>query len=119
MPSVRAAPAHGLLQRALPSDGSSEPLRVLDFSAPVRRATDGAVVGVIGTHIGWHWIRDLVRSTPRPAEADVLLVSRDGTVIVGPAGLEGTRQQHLRAILAAGHGAPVTAEETWPDGERQ
>lgn len=107
-----------LLQRALAPHGAAEPLRILDFAAPVRRASDGAVVGVIGVNIGWNWVRDLVREAARPAGSDVLLVSRDGTVVVGPPGLEGTRQHHLRAVLAAGHGASVTAEEAWPDGGR-
>ena len=108
-----------LLQRALPPDGTgSEPLRVLDFAAPVRRAADGAVVGVIGAHIGWNWLRDLVREAAKPTGAEVMLVSRDGTVVVGPPGVEGAPQRRLRAVLAAGQGAAVTTEEEWPDGGR-
>jgi len=79
---------------------------------------DGAVVGVIGAHIPWTAVRDSVREAVRPERAEILLVSRDGTVIVGPAGLEGTRVQPLRGVLAAGQGVVATAEEEWPDGGR-
>ncbi|GAA0598594.1 cache domain-containing protein [Craurococcus roseus] len=107
-----------LLQRLLSPGDSSEPLRILDFSKPVRRASDGAVVGVIGAHIPWSAVRDLVREAVRPERAEILLVSRDGTVIIGPPGVEGTRIQHLRGVLAAGQGVVATAEEEWPDGGR-
>jgi HAMP domain len=108
-----------LLQRSLtPAGEAGEPLRILDFSKPVRRAADGALIGVIGVHIHWNLVRDLIREAARPERADILLVSRDGAVIVGPAGLEGTRIQHLRGVLAAGQGVVATAEEEWPDGGR-
>lgn len=107
-----------LLQRILAPDPSGEPLRVLDFSKPLHRASDGALVGVIGAHVQWNAVRDLVREAVRPERADILLVSRDGTVIVGPPGVEGTRIQHLRGAAAAGQGVVATAEEDWPDGGR-
>lgn len=107
-----------LLQRLLSTSGTAEPLRVLDFAKPLRRSADGPLLGVIGAHIDWNSVRDLVRETTRPEQADILLVSRDGDVIVGPAGLEGTKIQHLRGVLAAGQGVVATAEEEWPDGGR-
>ena len=106
-----------LLQRLLsPAGEGGEPLRILDFSKPLRRATDGALLGVIGVHIHWELVRDLLREAARPERADILLVSRDGAVIVGPPGLEGTRIQHLRGVLAAGQGVAAAAEEEWPNG---
>ncbi len=107
-----------LLQRLLPRGPANEPLRILDFATPMRRAADGALLGVVGAHISWNMVRDLVREAARPEKADILLVSRDGTVIVGPLGLEGTRIQHLRGVLAAGQGVVAAAEEEWPDGGR-
>ncbi len=105
-----------LLQRVLPPGDTAEPLRILDFAKPLRRAADGAVFGVIGAHIQWKAVRDLVRDAARPERADILLVSREGTVIVGPPGLEDTRIQHLRSALAAGQGVVAATEEEWPDG---
>jgi len=107
-----------LLRRLLPPGEAGEPLRILDFAKPVRRAADGAVLGVIGAHIPWSLVRDLVRDAARPEQTDLLLVSRDGTVIVGPPGLEGARIQHLHGVLAAGQGVVAAAEEEWPDGGR-
>jgi HAMP domain-containing protein len=48
---------------------------------------------------------------------EAMLVARDGTVIIGPAGLEGTRLA-LRSAMAAGQGVGVVTEEAWPDGRR-
>jgi len=108
-----------LLQRLLsPTGEAGEPLRILDFSKPMRRAADGAVSGVVGAHVSWNPVRDLVRDAARPERADILLVSRDGTVIVGPAGLEGARVHSLRGVIAAGQGVAAAAEEEWPDGGR-
>ena len=107
-----------LLQRLRSPGEAGEPLRILDFAKPVRRASDGALLDVVGAHIPWSQVRDLVREAVRPDRADILLVSRDGAVIIGPPGLEGARIQHLRGVLAAGQGVVATAEEEWPDGGR-
>lgn len=105
-----------LLQRHLPPRAGGEPLRLIDFAMPVRRA-DGSLLGVLGTHVDWDWVRDRVRNAPLPGGMDALLIARDGTVIVGPRDLEG-RRLTMRSVLAGGQGVQVVSEEEWPDGER-
>lgn len=105
-----------LLRTVLPPRPESDPLRVIDFATPLRRP-DGTLIGVLGSHVDWRWIRDRVRNAPLPAGMEAMLVRRDGTVIVGPQGLEGTRLT-LRSTLAAGQGVGVVTEEAWPDGRR-
>jgi HAMP domain-containing protein len=105
-----------LLSRILPPRPGGEPLRLIDFAMPLRRA-DGTLVGVLGSHVDWQWMRDRVRNTPLPTGMEALLVTRDGTVIVGPPGEEG-RRLALRSALAAGQGVGIVGEEAWPDGRR-
>lgn len=105
-----------LLRRILPAAPGAEPLRLIGFAMPLRRA-DGSLIGVLASHVDWQWIRDRVRNAPLSPGMEAMLVSRDGTVIVGPQGLEGTRLT-LRSVLAAGQGVGVVTEEAWPDGRR-
>jgi HAMP domain-containing protein len=103
-----------LLARHLPAAPGGEPLRLIDFSGPLRRA-DGSVLGVLGSHVEWAWARELVRTAPSPAQAEAMLVTRDGVVLVGPPALEGRRLQ-LRVALSAQQGVAATAIEGWEDG---
>lgn len=105
-----------LLARHLQRPEGAEPLRLIDFAAPIRRA-DGTVAGVVGSHVDWAWVRDTVRAAPLAPDHDALLVARDGTVLVGPAALEGRRLSQ-RAALAGGQATGLTTEEDWPDGRR-
>ena len=103
-----------MLQQLLGTPGT-DPLRLLDFALPIRRQ-DNSIVAVLGSHLEWPWVRDLVRGAPLPQGADILLVSRDGMVIVGPDGLEG-KQLNIRSSIAAGQGSSIITEEAWPDGQ--
>jgi HAMP domain-containing protein len=103
-----------LLQRIIAPD-AREPLRLIDFTGPVRRA-DGTTVAVLGSHVSWAAVRDLIRSALPDSGRDVLLVSRTGTVLVGPPDVEG-QTLSIPSILAARQGAERSAVETWPDGE--
>ncbi len=103
-----------LLARLLPAPASGEPLRLIDFAVPLRRS-DGTVLGVLGSHVDWAWVRDLVRNAPALARSEVLLIARDGTVLVGPSGLEG-QPLRLRVALSAQQGVAATGIETWGDG---
>ena len=105
-----------LLQRHLAPSPGGEPIRLIDFAMPLRRA-DGTMVGVIGSHVDGAWMRDRVRRAPLPPGIDALLVARDGTVIVGPEDLEGARLT-LRSALAGGQGVSTVTQEQWPDGRR-
>lgn len=105
-----------LLARHLAAPPGGEPIRLIDFAMPLRRA-DGALIGVIGSHVDWGWMRDRVRRAPLPPGVDAMLVARDGTVIVGPDSLEGTRLTQ-RSALAGGQGVSTVTQEEWPDGQR-
>lgn len=105
-----------LLQRHLAPAPGGEPIRLIDFAMPLRRP-DGTIIGVVGSHVDWGWIRDRVRRAALPPGVDALLVARDGTVIVGPDGLEGTRLTQ-RSALAGAQGVSAVTQEQWPDGRR-
>ncbi|WP_431267272.1 PAS domain-containing sensor histidine kinase [Dankookia sp. P2] len=85
--------------------GQAAPLRLVDLAAPVR-GVDGRLVGVVAAHLDWRWASEVV-GTPRPGEPEILILSRAGEVLLGPAALLG---QHL-GLAAIGH-APVD----FPDG---
>lgn len=95
---------------------AEEPLRLVDLSLPVRK-DDGTLVGVVAMHIDWYWIRDFLRAFGREDGSDLLLVSREGDVLVGPQTVEGKRMT-LHSMQAAAQGVGVSEAEVWPDGER-
>ncbi len=71
---------------------SGEPARFVDVAAPVH-APDGTVVGVIGSHVNWAWaeeIRDELLSASHTPGADILVVGRDNTVLLGSGTQGGT-----------------------------
>lgn len=96
----------------VPTDG--EPVRLIDFSSPLRRA-DGTTLGVLASNVDWPWVRDLIRTAPMPDGAQAMLVARDGTVLAGPPGMEG-RRLSVRAALSARQGVAAASTETWEDG---
>ena len=125
----RAAPFVGdvhpakLLQAALAPGGAAprEPLRLLDVAAPVR-AADGSLVGVLAAHLDWTWARDMARTLEGSLRghregAEILILSRDGAVLLGPPALQGAA---LPPDVPAG-GRPLDPSATsrvgpWPDG---
>jgi PAS domain S-box-containing protein len=104
-----------LLARILPKQ--EEPWRFVDVAFPLRDA-QGRLVGVLGSHLSWHWARDVERSIIAPMSArriDVLIVDRNGVVLLGPKGVQGdTLPLHFLRPVA---GRPADfAEQDWPDG---
>ena len=110
-----------LLAKVLPRD-HAEPLRLVDFSAPVQ-AANGALAGVIAAHLDWNWAREVAKSFEQSLRgyrtgAEVLVLARDGTVLIGPAALS-------ERVIAPGtlNGARAAADATasrigrWPDAE--
>ncbi|QGY00766.1 HAMP domain-containing protein [Methylobacterium mesophilicum SR1.6/6] len=142
----RAAPFVGdvhpakLLQAVLTPRGPGsneaaprEPLRLVDVAAPVR-AADGRLVGVLAAHLDWTWARDMARTLEGSLRghregAEILILSRDGAVLLGPPGLQGdslpspqprSLTQPLPQAVPAG-GRPLDRQGTsrvgpWPDG---
>ncbi|PWE47273.1 sensor domain-containing diguanylate cyclase [Pseudomonas prosekii] len=73
-----------LLAKLLPGSPNGEPLRFIDFAAPIRTA-QGQVVGVLGAHAHWSWVTKIVdaavlqKGTTPAVEA--LIVDNDGKVL--------------------------------------
>jgi len=102
-----------LLAKLLPQATGGEPLRFVDFAAPIRD-TEGRLRGVVGAHAHWSWVRETLEEAVlrRLPDVDVLIVNRKGEVLypeqlIGKAGLDGGLPSTQRAEL-----------RTWPDGER-
>lgn len=85
-----------LLAKLLPGTANGEPLRFIDFAAPIRNA-EGQVVGVLGAHAHWSWVTRIVDSavlrsvTP---EVEALIVDHDGKVLY-PEQLMGQRLPNM------------------------
>ncbi|MFA9218198.1 MAG: diguanylate cyclase domain-containing protein [Sphingomonadaceae bacterium] len=105
-----------LLGKKLPY--SADPWRFVDAAAPVQRS-DGSKRGVLCVHMSWGWSRRLVQTLLAPADqryaAEILVVRSDGTVILGPQGME--EQKIAPPSLALSQAGPSGAlQETWADG---
>ncbi|WP_343632443.1 diguanylate cyclase [Roseateles sp.] len=79
-----------LLEKLLPRQ--SEPWRFVDFAVPLLDPR-GQLQGVFGVHLSWGWARqiksELIDATMSSHQADALVLGKDGSVILGPAELEG------------------------------
>lgn len=76
-----------LLAQLLPNP-SGEAMKFVDISMPVRDDA-GALVGVLATHLSWEWADEVGRSLFEPLQKrlpglEFLVVSKDGTVLLGP-----------------------------------
>ena len=107
-----------LLAKLLPQPNGETP-RFLDLAAPIFRP-DGAFGGIIVAHLYWEWAHELERSVLKPLKArkgtEILIVAKDGTVLLGPAALQG-HQINLDSISQAKAGGTGSVQELWPDGE--
>ncbi|MBD8067169.1 hypothetical protein IC608_16990 [Devosia sp. PTR5] len=94
---------------------NDDPIRFIDFSAPIRNGS-GAVVGVIGTHINWKWVEQLVTEASQVLQLHTFIVSRSGDVVLQTDPAEGDISR-LRSFRAATLGVKTTELENWPDGQ--
>ena len=105
-----------LLGKKLPY--SADPWRFVDAATPVHRS-DGSYRGVLCVHMSWGWARRLVKTMLAPASrqyaAEFLVVRGDGTVMLGPAGME-EQKIALASLARAQAGQPGALTERWPDG---
>lgn len=86
-----------LLAKLLPGTTNGEPLRFIDFAAPIRNA-EGQVVGVLGAHAHWSWVTRIVdavvlRKDMAP-DVEALIVDHDGKVLY-PEPLMGQRMPNI------------------------
>ncbi|MDO8933862.1 MAG: HD domain-containing phosphohydrolase [Rhodocyclaceae bacterium] len=69
------------------------PLYLLDIALPLHRA-DGRVIGVVGSHLNWRMIEDVVKQTLGETSADAkrlaaAVVAQDGTILYDTEGVSG------------------------------
>jgi diguanylate cyclase (GGDEF)-like protein len=97
---------------------ASDPWRFVDVAGPIRDG-DGALRGVLAIHLSWKWARTLANGLLTPAlrgyGAEIIVVRRDGIVLLGPEAMleKPVATESLRRAFEGGTGA-VT--ERWPDG---
>jgi hypothetical protein len=91
---------------------ADEPIRFVDFAAPVR--TGSATTGVLGLHVNWSWISDQLASLGGRG-TDLILLSGDRRVLFGPADLL-DKQLNIASAFAGRRAGSVVRPERWPDG---
>jgi hypothetical protein len=92
-----------LLAKILPSNTNGEPLRFIDFAAPIS-SVDGQVVDVLGAHAHWSGVTTIVQSavshSDMSADTQVLIVNQDGLILY-PEQLAGQQQNEMPGSLLA------------------
>lgn len=87
-----------LLAKKLPNETPDQPLRFIDFAAPIK-GPDGELRGVLGAHAHWHWVTNTVESvmTADLSESgiELLIADRNHNVIYPFAHLGKTRLPQL------------------------
>jgi len=106
-----------LLAKLLPRQ-QGEARRFVDIAFPYKDA-EGRTLGVLGAHLSWKWARSVERSVIAPlatrGKVEALIVGSDGTVLLGPAALEG-KALDLPSLRAAQRQDAGYLVERWPDG---
>ncbi|MEL1086390.1 sensor domain-containing diguanylate cyclase [Pseudomonas sp. OB66] len=74
-----------LLAKLLPGLPNGEPLRFIDFAAPIHNV-EGRVIGVLGAHAHWSWVTRIVESAAfshknSAPDIQALIVDHDGKVL--------------------------------------
>ena len=98
-----------------------DPPRFVDLAAPLYHK-DGSFQGIVVAHLDWGWADEMQRSLLgaaglRHPDIEVLVLARDGTVLLGPKDLLRTHLG-LVGVEAARSGASGSSVETWPDGQQ-
>ena len=103
-----------LLAKQFPQRTPDEPLRFIDFAAPILNA-QGQVRGVLGAHVHWSWVTATVESVVTQSAArrkvEVLITNSAGDILY-PFRLAGS----VRMPPRSRPGAPYEAL-TWPNGQ--
>ncbi len=115
-----------LLAKVLPASVTGEPLRFVDFSAPI--VVDGQLKGVLGMHGGWDWAHQVAEAmlpvNAREQQQTAFIFDRTGKVIYAPPG-------EVDKLNAAGQQMPFQPSRSerlgaadlatavpWQDGQR-
>lgn len=106
-----------LLEKKLPAQ--TEPWRFIDIAVPLRDE-NGRLRGVIGSHLSWGWARDiaarLLDRTQQDYQVEILIVRKDGTILLGPGNYEELKID-IPSFRNAQSGLSGAVQERWPDGE--
>ncbi|WP_374359086.1 diguanylate cyclase domain-containing protein [Pseudoduganella danionis] len=106
-----------LLGKKLP--GSTDPWRFVDVAGPVT-GPDGQFRAVLCVQMSWTWARRLVQSLLPPGAqlngVEIFVLRPDGTVILGPQGMEDTVIRSTSLSLAQS-GTAGSVRENWADGK--
>ncbi|MCG7599965.1 diguanylate cyclase [Halomonas sp. McH1-25] len=108
-----------MLAQLLPNP-SGEAIKFVDVAAPLY-GEDGEFAGVLAVHLSWAWAEKLKASMLSPREKsqdiEVVVVSSDGTVLLGPHDLLGAPLTSLASEGTFGSIGSDWSVETWPDGK--
>ena len=69
----------GVLQATSLKSDAGEPVPLIDFAMPVMR--NNARIGVVAMYVDWGWVRRLLETFDRNDGVDLILLSRDRTVL--------------------------------------
>lgn len=104
-----------LLAPLLPRSTSGEPLRFIDFAAPIRDAS-GNLQGVLGVHATWEWAREVIATlrSDRVKEKGVrvFILSHEGEIIHRPLGVSAS----ARPLVMPEKSTATAALIRWSDG---
>ncbi|MRT21175.1 diguanylate cyclase [Comamonas sp. CAH-2] len=109
-----------LLQNLLPRSATGEPLRVVDFVAPIYQSDSGKRLGVIGIHANWDWVQiamdRLLQGPAKDSQQSIFIFDRAGALIYAPGGAIAPYlalgQTYPKAMAGA---APQPQLVTWND----
>lgn len=109
-----------LLSQLLPNP-SGEELEFIDIATPVYNRNE-EFQGVLAVHLSWEWAEYIQQSMFSPAKQrqdnEILLLSANGTVLLGPEALVGKSLDSLEHLPSPTNTSPQWAIETWPNGEQ-
>lgn len=111
-----------LLAKLLPPEPGGEPLRFVDFAAPVHDA-GGTLQAVLGVHLTWQWAREISHrlqgNTTQEAGAQLFIVDKQGQVILSPEGVDPKLAVPYVAPESTTNAASDTlgTVRTWADGQ--
>ena len=105
---------------ARPDASGREQIRPITLIHPVRRQGGALVASVIVAQLSWDWVRDIERSQmtlnpQHPGDREVVLVSAEDLVLVGPPNLQGRRLM-LPTVVRTRAGFYGWTVERFPNG---